>query len=665
MEENNNTYVSLFNTDSFNNIMNTLQSQINNNIINISTNTNNITTNSNNITTLQNYFTGSNFFLMANGNTIEFVTNIQIENDTISIQKLDLNTGISDIFYLKINDTVSNNYVKFKIQSNVNKIYQHFYNSDSTKKFGFFADLEGLFNYFYIQNTQQGNLMSFRNDLPQIGLENNAYIIMQDPDRIVTNKDEVINLYTLQQYKITNNNIEDNTIFPTKINGSTQYNVLTMGLEVEWMKITYNHMNLSDNVIPISKLIQTSTAYYVLKQNSTNTALEMGLLSGYNIDDNSIFLEKLNGGFTAYFVLNCDYVGNKVWSYLSNQHLPTIDINKIYGYPADSSKYLRGDGQWTTISAGSDITQADTKYGTVIHNNAYLRTGYGYPMTKTYIQVYNGGYYTNWSAIENYESESCGIFFTPGVELISFIGTCDSGYNVIGQDEDISNAMLWNVNSSGYFNTVSSEKRKFNIREKNKDDNILERLLKLKIYSYGLKYDINNTDNIKIKQRKFNKSMLLNFGLIAQEVFNIFPNMITQYKNELDKNLIEKDNKLIKNSANLKSENKKITNINNFDENNISINYTYLQFYQLMAFQESYKEQQKINDLQTLKINDLNNKILLLENEQKKSDKRYNLLKENINVLISNFNNLKRLCINNFQSQENKSDISIMSVKKL
>ena len=54
------------------------------------------------------------------------------------------------------------------------------------------------------------------------------------------------------------------------------------------------------------------------------------------------------------------------------------------------------------------------------------------------------------------------------------------------------------ISTSGTLISVSTRTRKHSIREKN-NNNILERIMKIKICSYGYKYEFNNDDTDKKK----------------------------------------------------------------------------------------------------------------------------------------------------------------------
>jgi hypothetical protein len=109
------------------------------------------------------------------------------------------------------------------------------------------------------------------------------------------------------------------------------------------------------------------------------------------------------------------------------------------------------------------------------------------------------------------------------------------------QDEDSGNSRVSYVNSGGAYVQVSSQTRKHSIKEKN-NNNVLDRILKLNVKSYGYKYNFNDDDTEKKKQRMTNKSKKQQLGLILEEVYEILPNCCSFYDNELDDKLIDDEN---------------------------------------------------------------------------------------------------------------------------
>jgi hypothetical protein len=164
------------------------------------------------------------------------------------------------------------------------------------------------------------------------------------------------------------------------------------------------------------------------------------------------------------------------------------------------------------------------------------------------------------------------------------------------QDEDAPNSRVSYVSSSGSYVQVSSQTRKHSIKEKN-NNNVLDRILKLNVKSYGYKYNFNDDDTEKKKQRMTNKSKKQQLGLILEEVYEILPNCCSFYDNELDDKLIDDEN--IKNKDVTFKNKPKLKDVENIS--NMGINYTNILLYFIMAFQEYIKK----NDNSLIKKNNL------------------------------------------------------------
>jgi hypothetical protein len=63
-------------------------------------------------------------------------------------------------------------------------------------------------------------------------------------------------------------------------------------------------------------------------------------------------------------------------------------------------------------------------------------------------------------------------------------------------DEDVGTSRFGGINGSAAIFTGSSRLRKHSIKEKN-NNNVLDRIMKLKVCSYGIKYNFNGDDNDK------------------------------------------------------------------------------------------------------------------------------------------------------------------------
>jgi hypothetical protein len=192
---------------------------------------------------------------------------------------------------------------------------------------------------------------------------------------------------------------------------------------------------------------------------------------------------------------------------------------------------------------------------------------------------------------ENQNSESAGFGCNGFTDDCTIWTAGDTGSICNFQDEDSANSRVGYVNTSGVLVAVSSQTRKHSIRTKN-NNNVLERILKLNVKSYGYKYEFNDDDNEKKKQRMTNKSKKQQLGLILEEVYDILPNCCSFYDNSLDDNLIDDDN--IKNKDVTFKNKPKLQDVNDISNN--GINYTNILLYFIMAFQDYVKSNQNTNN---------------------------------------------------------------------
>lgn len=195
-----------------------------------------------------------------------------------------------------------------------------------------------------------------------------------------------------------------------------------------------------------------------------------------------------------------------------------------------------------------------------IRNSAFTKTG---------IRVYASS--GNTLLIENNYGESAGIAFDASYDSATIWTAGDFGHYLNIQDEDNgSDTRIAYVGASGYWNATSSKERKHSIREK-VNNNILDRFLNISVKTYGRKYDIDDSFTEKKKQRIQRKSKRMATGLILEELFELFPNCIGDYYNELYK---EKNTRKLKLEEEVK------------DVKNAGVDYTTLLCYFIVAFQE-------------------------------------------------------------------------------
>ena len=316
--------------------------------------------------------------------------------------------------------------------------------------------------------------------------------------------------------------------------------------------------------------------------------------------------------------------GDGVWS---SPTIPLIDINngttgqlnisRLQNYPSNGGIFLRGDGFWATPFPATINTSSASidVIGTYNSNSSAYSTGIGfYNSANTYGVQFGYNNSTNegymWSStpsaikfgtnnslrmiidssgnITHYDltkfsssnDNPCAWFFgtslgapfygsmyiRPNALYLSNIGRYTYGnlrsmcfdswnssgaqgsaivlngqyiqliqnFNTLGiifsdYDYDTSSSYQSYIGANGQLYVSSSEKRKYSVREK-KNNNYLERLRKLKVYSYALKCEIASKDKKECKDRKYFKNKQLHVGLLSEEVKELFDNCVDIYK---------------------------------------------------------------------------------------------------------------------------------------
>ncbi|NDB86192.1 MAG: hypothetical protein EB127_26375 [Alphaproteobacteria bacterium] len=144
--------------------------------------------------------------------------------------------------------------------------------------------------------------------------------------------------------------------------------------------------------------------------------------------------------------------------------------------------------------------------------NCYIRPASNY-LDMRGLNVYNS--ITSTIIETNASSETSSIVMNG--DFMQFINPMDTlGFIFTDEDNASMTSYVAYINSSGQIVPCSKEK-KHSIRKKEHKD-YLQRLNKLNIYSYGLKYQINNSDSAKKRMRKQLKMNELQIGVIAEEV---------------------------------------------------------------------------------------------------------------------------------------------------
>ena len=374
--------------------------------------------------------------------------------------------------------------------------------------------------------------------------------------------------------------------------------------------LNYDLLNFNNNGFRIGHYTQNSdlTGMFHLsllqyQQNQINSGLVSTKLMTFNENssDNFMFYKAINldnnkiinlaTPTTDTDAVNKNYVDNKIFDINTNTS-GQLNINRLNGYPANSSLFLNGNGAWenprqfttnalSVTNAGGFIVNntnpAATAAGLIVQNNSTLAAQFGFnnstneayvwangtatlkfgtagikrldiagnsgktsfydPSYNCYIRpasnyldmrglnVYNS--ITSTIIETNANSETSSIVMNG--DFMQFINPMDTlGFIFTDEDNTSMTSYVAYINSSGQIVPCSKDK-KHSIRKKEHKD-YLQRLNKLSLYSYGLKYQINKSDSAKKRIRKQIKMNELQVGVIAEEVAEIFDNATNQYK---------------------------------------------------------------------------------------------------------------------------------------
>ena len=288
---------------------------------------------------------------------------------------------------------------------------------------------------------------------------------------------------------------------------------------------------------------------------------------------------------------NKAYIDSKVFNINTNTS-GQLNIDRLNGYPTNGAVFLNGNGTWENprqfTTNASNVTNAGgfivnntnpaaIAAGLIVQNNGTINAEFGFnnstneayawatgtaklkfgtsgikrmdiagnsgktsfydPSYNCYIRpasnyldmrglnVYNS--ITSTIIETNASSETSSIVMNG--DFMQFINPMDTlGFIFTDEDNASMTSYVAYINSSGQIVPCSKDK-KHSIRKKELKD-YLQRLNKLNIYSYGLKYQINNSDSAKKRMRKQLKMNELQIGVIAEEVAEIFDNATNLYK---------------------------------------------------------------------------------------------------------------------------------------
>lgn len=319
----------------------------------------------------------------------------------------------------------------------------------------------------------------------------------------------------------------------------------------------------------------------------SGTKITSATITGNKCDINTIDGSRLYSNMNDSAMI-CNVSGVKSFAKIELAYLSATGAK-------NSSTFLRGDNTFSTINTGSDITVSSVQFNS---QNNFITTGV--INTKTNIQIF--GAITTGMIIENSYSESAGIYFSDDVVTTWNAGDQGSYHN--WQDEDAPNSRMAYVDTSGNHVVVSSKLRKFSIKDKNNND-VLNRLKRLKVRSYGYRYDIDyKNDSQRRIERKIKKNKKMCMGFILEEINEVFNNCCGGTYKELDDNLIYDNDNIKGKKCNLKCRN--IKDMTDEDRSNNGINYNNLLCYTIMAFQEYMIKQEEENKILKDNINNLN-----------------------------------------------------------
>lgn len=371
-----------------------------------------------------------------------------------------------------------------------------------------------------------------------------------------------------------------------------------------------NQSYVVNRTIPISQLASyPNNSSYLLKGNGTwgtFTPDFTSYSSTYNIPVNNTYSSATETGFdiqnNGVSGLKIGHNNSSSWSYLKSRSTIEYYVQSAGSYSVSMKMWATG----ISLENNRIFNLADPVSSTDAANKNYVDSaissgGGGNPLDALEVNV--NGVYTNWLKrggytktnvtiygqnagsfiFEHKSGESCGLAVNGDSDGCTIWSPGDSGAYLNIQDEDSDNSRKAYVNTSGNWVSVSSQKRKHSIRDKNNND-VLSRFMNVKIKTYGHVYD---AGKFKKKQvdRIARKSKEMATGLILEDLFDIFPNCISDYRNEL----FQKKEK--KKKLSLEKEVK--------DIKNAGVDYNTLMCYFIMAFQEFVeKTNNKIEQLE-------------------------------------------------------------------
>ena len=556
-----------------------------------------------------------------------------------------------DIFLFCKSTTNNNISVRIQCMSNPDKVYI----SSNTN-----------LNNWNLENTQS---LYITNIYPNT--TNNAAV------RVFSNLESsgIFKCDTLQAYSATNI-IKFNNNTNHQLNNITNVNLLYLNELFPAVTFIKCNANLEITNILKTDFIQGYSVANLIKFNN-NCDFQNNNIINYNLGYQTMLKTTsglinlktaTNNTFVGWGCVANDDLGIGMGLYRDNSGVSSVyhSFNKNYSFGTPSVtlysiNYIAGFSRHTLLSTNMDI---DMDTNSTIYTN-FLRAGNSGTLdifnmrARTNINM-NGYTFTNWSApaanltgsdsipvntgnlnfltksastvngitmygldsnsfiIQNNSGENCGAGFCGSQDNISLWSATDNNNFISFVDEDVGSSRFGGINGSAQIFTGSSRLRKHSIKDKN-NNNVLDRFLKIKIKSYGIKYQYDDNYDDKKKTRIINKMKKQNIGIIMEELYNLFPNSLSFYNNSLDDNLI--DNEDVKNKDITFNNKPKLEDIDIINE---GIIYEKLFLYNIMAFQEYVKKtDETINNLQK-KYDDLENKFNILMNNLNINNLIYN-----------------------------------------
>lgn len=195
--------------------------------------------------------------------------------------------------------------------------------------------------------------------------------------------------------------------------------------------------------------------------------------------------------------------------------------NEAYVWGAGSATLKFGTGGTKRMDIASNSGKASFYDSSA---QCYIRPYSNYLDLRA-ANVYNSSYSTIFESNALGETSS----LVMNGDFMQFINPLDTlGFIFTDEDNASMTSYVAYINGSGQFITSSRDQKHSILKKEHKD--YLDRLNRLNVYSYGLKYEILKSDSRKKKARKQRKMNELQVGVIAEDVLELFDNATNVYK---------------------------------------------------------------------------------------------------------------------------------------